>query len=229
MVTHIIAYGGSIVCPKKYDMVALKALSNVINIHTKDTFIIVIGGGYLARDLQKKSKITDPYAKDWVGIAATRINAEFVRKYLQSNCKNVHPEILLEPKKVTGRKVYIAGGWKPGASTDYDAIRFAKAYNAKKVYKISNISDILDVKPQYFDKTKIHSYKKLKTISWSKINNLVGKEWIPGINTPLDPPAAKLGKELGKKEFSLYLGKKEDLEAMISGTFKGTIIKNRRI
>ena len=224
MATHVIAYGGSIICPKTYDMSAIKQLASVINTFPKETFIIVIGGGHLARDLQKKSKFEDSYAKDWIGIAATRINAEFVRSYLAKACKNVHKEILLEPKKVAGSKVYVAGGWKPGASTDYDAVYFAQIYNAKRAYKISNFSDVLDVKPQDFNAKKIHSYKILKTIRWNKICTLVGNSWIPGLNTPLDPAAAKLGKELGKKGFQLYLGKKEDLENMISGKYTGTII-----
>jgi len=57
------------------------------------------------------------------------------------------------------------------------------------------------------------------------LQNLVGDKWLPGLNTPFDPFAVKIGLKLRKK-LALYIGRKEAFFSKIKGEeFKGTIVE----
>ena len=48
-------------------------------------------------------------------------------------------EVDLSAKKVkTNRPIIVAAGYKPGCSTDYDAVLLAKTYSAKELFNFSN-------------------------------------------------------------------------------------------
>ena len=67
--------------------------------------------------------------------------------------------------------------------------------------------------------------RKLINYYRQKMIDLVGTKWIPGLNTPLDPLAARLGYEI--KTVSLYICRESELDKILSGnlgTFKGTIV-----
>ena len=119
--------------PDKIDVNFLKGFRNLIKKYPKSKFVIICGGGKLARKLQKKTKklrnITDKDL-DWLGIYATRINALSLKKVF-----NVRGKIIINPKeKITSKEnVLIAAGWNPGFSTDYDAVLLAKNINADMV------------------------------------------------------------------------------------------------
>ena len=81
---YIIALGGSIAFPEKIKIKHLRKFYSFIKneIKKKRKFIIVCGGGYIARKYQKSAvKITkvSNEDKDWIGIHSTRLNAHFLR------------------------------------------------------------------------------------------------------------------------------------------------------
>ena len=83
METLVLSVGGSIISPDKPDYFFLKEFKNfVIKNLDKYKFIIVTGGGktnfYYNEAAKRVSKITDEDL-DWLGIAATRLNAELLR------------------------------------------------------------------------------------------------------------------------------------------------------
>ncbi len=243
METIIIKYGGSFVIPNnKYDIESLEEIKQLVKEFPEKQFIFIIGGGKLARNITTVSKdILDDalendeelksIAFDELGIAITKINGRFVQKWLMKKIgkENVFEEIvdypLIAPQ--TNKQVIIATGYKPGVSTDYDMMLLAKAYNASKVFKISNFEIVLNVKPEEFDKNKIKEYQQLPQMTWEEMLNLVGKEFIAGGNYPLDPPSAILGNEIIKTnpKFKLYIGQRTQLKKMIKGEdFIGTIV-----
>lgn len=245
MKTYIVAYGGSIVISgKTYDHEALERLAKIVENNSDKRFIFIIGGGKLCRFItQEVSSLLDEaltdakdqkaFANDELGIAVTKINARYTRVWLEKRlgASVVYEDIVINPKLLpqTEKRVIIASGFKPGVSTDYDMMLFAKYAEAESAFKISNFPIVLNVKPTEFDKDKMASYEKLPELSWQAIVTLVGDSFLPGGNYPLDPPSAALGLELLKKipNFSLYVGQKEEFESMIAGKeFYGTIIKN---
>ena len=112
-------------------------------------------------------------------------------------------------------------GWKPGCSTDFDAIKFAELYGADTVINLSNISHIYDSDPK-----KNKKAKKLQNVSWKEMRKIVGNKWIPGANLPFDPIACKEGEHLGIKVlFAKGTDLKEVDNAIEDKKIVGTVIQ----
>lgn len=199
----VLSVGGSIVVPQEPDVSFIsKFLSLVKNYLAKDgkrKLILVIGGGGPARLYQnayteivgEKNKIN--YEADWIGIMATRLNAQLIKASLGDLCKD---EVVTDPTidlSFSGR-VLVAAGWKPGFSTDNDATLLAETFGAKTVVNLSNIEQVYTDDPK-----KNPEAKPLENISWKDFRAMVGDEWTPGKNTPFDPIASKKAEALSLK------------------------------
>lgn len=244
METCVVAYGGSIVIPTdSYDELAMTHLADILSEHSDKRFIIIIGGGRLCRNINSSvrsllinanlSSLEIDVANDELGIATTKINARRVISSLSAYLGDdvVCPDYIDNPDIVpnTSHRIFIASGFKPGVTTDYCMMKLAQGFKASSAFKISNFPMILNVKPLNFNKVLIDSYDALPSISWDGIVDLVGDEFIPGGNYPLDPPAAKLGLKLSNlnSDFTLFVGQKDQFESMLSGEeFIGTVIRN---
>ena len=223
----IISVGGSIIIPKTgFDINFLKKFKALIlkQIKKGDKFILVIGGGATCRDYQDalgKSVKTNNKDLDWMGIHTTIFNAQFVRLLFKDVA---YAEVVTDPtKKVkTNKKVLIASGWKPGCSSDKDAVLLAKTYGAKEVINLSNIEYVYDKDPN-----KYKNAKKIEEINWKDFRkNVVGYKWVPGKNVPFDPMASGLAEKLGLEVSILKGTNLKEVEKVISGKkFKGTVIK----
>ena len=234
---NIIKYGGSRVSPTPdtHDDSFIDSLIELTKKYSEQEFMIIIGGGALARKKQAEEPDADQDRKDWLGIEGIHENAEYVIKRFQdSGIEKVCPEVIKDPtKKTAGYRIYFAGGWKPGNSTDYVTMTLAVTYGAEKVIKISDFEVVKDLSPlEVKDLSKeernqrLDEAEDLPEATWQKMVDLVGTEWVPGLNTPLDPLAAKLGLE--NKYITLYICQESELDKVLSGElegFKGTIVK----
>jgi len=195
----IISLGGSIVIPKNgFDIKFLKNFKNLIIEQVKkgDRFIFVVGGGATCRAYQAAAQsvsVLSDKQLDWLGIHATYLNAEFVRSFFGNLA---YQEVLKRPdKKInTNAKIIIASGWKPGWSTDFDAVKLAQIYDSKELVNLSNVDFVYDKDP-----AKFSDAIKLEKLTWSKMRQIVGGQWKPGRNVPFDPKAVKLAQKLGLK------------------------------
>ena len=88
-------------------------------------------------------------------------------------------------------RVLIAAGWKPGFSSDTDAVYLAEKFGAKKVVNLSNIAKVYTADPK-LDPTAT----PIDSISWTDFRLMVGDTWTPGKNTPFDPIASKEAQRL---------------------------------
>lgn len=196
----VLSVGGSIIAPDKVNSAFLadfiKAIKKYLSDNPEDKLIFVCGGGAPARVYQQAYReVLDPSeqdnnAQDWLGIKATHLNGELVKAVFGNLCKD---KLVIDPTdpsiKFEG-KVLVAGGWKPGFSTDTDAVYLAKRFGAKKVINLSNIAKVYTDDPR-----KNPDAKPIDTISWADFRLMVGDEWVPGKNTPFDPIASKLAQE----------------------------------
>lgn len=194
----ILSLGGSIVAPDGVDTAFLKKFKTLVEEYlAKDPdrkLILVIGGGAPARVYQKAFREIEPNApadvQDWIGITATRLNAQLVKSIFGDLCKD---PVVTDPSadiSFTGR-VLVGAGWKPGFSTDFDAVYLAERFGGKTVVNLSNI-----VKVYSDDPKKNPGAKPLDKINWVDFQKIVGTEWVPGKNVPFDPIAAQKAKEL---------------------------------
>lgn len=222
--TIVMSLGGSVIVPDKIDVNFLKKFKKMINKYADKgyKFVIICGGGRLARDYQKAasqiSKQSNDYL-DWLGIHATKMNAWFMKAVFGKDAEKL---IVDDPRKKVSfrRKILIAGGWKPGWSTDYDAVLMAKNLKVKTVINMSNIDYLYNKDPK-----KYPDAKKIKSISWKEYRKISGSKWKAGLNAPFDPVAAKEAEKSNLRVF--IIGKDlENLENLLQNKkFDGTIIE----
>ena len=244
MITKVLSVGGSIIAPDKVDTKFLSDFTSMIVSWLKDNLetrvILVSGGGTPARLYQNAYKDTfntlEPsfqnivkfadddatnYACDWIGIMATRLNAQLLKTCFGSLCpSDVITDPTAAPDVFNGR-VLVASGWKPGFSTDNDAVLLAEKYNASTVINLSNIEKVYTDDPR-----KNPNAKSLDTISWDDFRKMVGDEWVPGKNCPFDPIASKKAAQLGLTVICAGGKNISNIRSILDGaTYIGTTIK----
>ncbi len=238
---NIIKLGGSLVNPDgKYDDKLLSKLVKAID--NKQEYLFVVGGGVICRQSQDatakffrkalpKSQLN--HSRDEIGIAVTKINARYVLDKLKKKYGDiVFDEVLINPNLdyKSKARIYVAGGWRPGHSTDMDMMLFARKFKANHIYKISNFPYVKRFSPIEFAKSKnknklLKEAEDIKQISWKDLQNLVGYEWVPGLNTPFDSSAVKIGVKM-RKTLTAYIGPINEFFKSIKGKgFKGTVVQ----
>jgi uridylate kinase len=222
----IISVGGSIIAPDKPDTGFLKAFHALIERLAHEDgmrFVLVAGGGAPARVYQEAyrgimtSSAND--AADWIGVMATRLNAQLLRALFDAECD---APVVTNPteKQKWQSPILIASGWKPGFSSDNDAVLLAENYGAKTVINLSNIEKVYTDDPR-----KNPNATPIDQISWPEFRKMVGDDWVPGKNTPFDPVASRKAEELGLKVICAAGKNLSNLEKILKGSvFIGTVI-----
>lgn len=224
--TVVIDLGGSIIASRNIQVRFLAQFRKFILKFLKEgrRFVIVVGGGRVCRQYQDAASeiVGLSYEeKDWIGIHATRLNAQLVRAIFFDVA---HPVVLDNPlKKIENEEKYnlfIASGWKPGWSTDYVAVMLANRFKTKRLIIATKIPYVYDD-----DIEKNKRAKPLKEISWKDYRKMVGDVWTPGLKAPVDPIAAKLAQSI-KLEAIVARGMDlENMENILRGKkFRGTLI-----
>lgn len=223
----IISLGGSLIVPDGIDWKFLRGFKALIEeeISSGKSFILVTGGGRTARAYIDAAGLVAPVSdedRDWLGIHSTRLNAHLVRTVFRDHA---YPRINTNPHDLDDfylakDPILVAAGWRPGHSTDYDAVLLGKYLDATKVINLSNISHVYDKDPSVSPDAK-----RFEKMTWKEFRSLVGEEWSPGLNAPFDPIAARLAEQEGM-EVAILSGKDlPNLKAYLDGeSFEGTVI-----
>ncbi|MFH0969607.1 MAG: UMP kinase [Patescibacteria group bacterium] len=228
--TIVISLGGSLIVPDEIDAQFVKNFKKLIVGYIKKgyKFILITGGGKTARKyIEASVKVGDSSVtnddKDWLGIHATRMNGHFLRTIFRNYA---HPRINTNPHDLEDfynfkESILIGAGWRPGFSSDYDAVILAKYMDIKRVVNLSNIDYVYTKDPRKFPDAK-----KIEKISWKDFRKIVGDKWDPGMNAPFDPIASKIAQE---ENIEVAIMNGRDLmnlgNYMDGKKFKGTIIK----
>ncbi len=220
----IISVGGSLIVPLTIDTEFLKNFKALIERRIKkgDRFIVICGGGRLARDYQHAGKEITKLRSvdvDWLGIHSTRLNAQLLKTVLIPRA--VERVVKKPDEKVDFNKpVLVASGWKPGRSTDYVAVCLAKKFKASKLINLSNIDYVYTADPRTNPNAT-----KIEQINWKNFRKIIPKKWDPGLSSPFDPVASREAEKLGL-EVAIINGKKlEELDHYLAGEkFVGSLI-----
>ena len=222
--------GGSLIVPNggidtKFLSELNKFVRDQLASNPNRQFFLVVGGGRIARTYRDAGREVIGHELtrddlDWLGIHATKLNAHLVRTIFRDIA---HPYIIkhYEIIRKASEPVVVAAGWKPGWSTDYDAVLLCEDYNVKEIINLSNI-------PQVFDKDPNENpdAKPINKISWKDFRKIVGDIWVPGMNAPFDPVAAQKAEEAGVKVAVLSGHDFNNLENyMTNKKFLGTVIE----
>jgi uridylate kinase len=222
--TVVISVGGSLIAPDVPDGKFLKTLVAFIykEVRRGARFVIVTGGGKTARTYQNGLRDQRKVAQaelDWMGIFATELNAQLVRMSLG---KIADPTIIKNPTLplLFRKSVVVACGWKPGCSTDFDAVLLAKNVGATRIVNLSNIDYAYTRDPK-----KYNDAKPITSIEWKSFRELLPKEWAPGLSSPFDPIAARKAEALGM-EVAIINGRRlpELRKYLIGKPFVGSLI-----
>lgn len=221
--TVVLSLGGSLIAPDDVDIAFLKRFSNLVRKKRDTRFIIVCGGGMTCRryqDAAKRLRVTSHEDLDWIGIRATRLNAELVRAIFG---REAHAVVVGDPSKRvwTGKKrIIIGAGFEPGCSSDHDAVLLAKTFKADMLINLSNITHAYTKDPRTH-----RDARKIERCTWGDFQHIVGTTWVPGGNFPFDPQASKLAKRLGLRVIITKGSNINNLDRILSGkTFVGTQI-----
>lgn len=223
--TFVLSVGGSVIVPGSINTAFLKKFIALVTkkVNKGARFILVTGGGVVARDYNAALRTLtkpSPADLDWLGIAATKLNANLLKFAFG---KLANSEVVTDPTgKISFTKpVLVVSGWKPGRSSDYEAVILAERFGASSIINMSNIDYVYDKDPR-----KFKSAKKISLIDWNSFQKLVGTKWVPGANVPFDPTATKYAKEHQQKVIILNGNDIANLDQALSGKgkFKGTVI-----
>lgn len=220
---YVISLGGSLIVPNEVDVEFLKSFRSLIidRIGKGDEFIIVCGGGKTCRKYvgyASELEELEESEKDLLGIRVTQINAELVRLMFK---KYAHDEVIVNPYNVSEAKgkIVIASGWKPGCSTDKDAVLHAMQLGSDKILNLSNVKYVYDKDPKESDA------KIMKEIRWKDYLDIVGEEWKASMNAPFDPVASKLAEENSIKVYMMDGKDLENVKSFFNGEgFEGSVI-----
>jgi len=227
MVT-VLSLGGSIVAPDNPDTEFLSSFVTLVRGWLAEDnsrkLILVVGGGGPARSYQNAFRAICPDSPDdqadWIGIMATRLNAQLLKGIFADICPG---DVVYDPTRVdvfTGR-IIVAAGWKPGFSTDNDAVLLAERFSAPTVINLSNIAKV------YTDDPRTNpDAKPIDSITWADFRKIVGDEWVPGKNVPFDPVASLHAQKSGISVICAAGRDIENLRKILDGKeFIGTLIQ----
>jgi uridylate kinase len=221
----VVSVGGSLIVPDQIDTDFLTRFKTLVleKVQRGFTFSIIAGGGKTARRYQEAASAVTPLSPqdtDWIGIHATRLNAQLLRNIFAGYA---HAHVIKNPTidSESEEPITIAAGWQPGCSTDYDAVLMAKNMGARRLVNLSNIDYVYTADPK-----KDPSAKKIEKTTWADFRKLIPEKWDPGLSSPFDPVAAKEAEALGLEvaimngaklgEFSNYLDGKPFVGTVIS-------------
>lgn len=220
----VVSVGGSLIVPDGIDTDFLTRFRAFVieKVQRGFSFTIIAGGGKTARRYQEAANVVTPLSPqdtDWIGIHATRLNAQLLRNIFAGYA---HPQVIRNPTidVDADEPVIIAAGWHPGASTDYCAVLMAKQLGARRLVNLSNVDYMHDSDPSINPDAK-----KIEKLSWPEFRKLIPSDWDPGLSSPFDPVAAREAEKLGL-EVAIISG--EHLDAVshyLDGKpFRGTVI-----
>ena len=223
----VLSFGGSLINLNDLDVRYLKNFKKIIlNYSKKFKFVIVCGGGVIARKyihglkkLGVKSKFQDLSA-----ISITRSNARFMNYFFNLDPKKGIPDSTKAVKEYMKTNDIIFCGaleYKPGQTTDTPASELARDFKTIFI-NLTNVSGLYNKNPK-----KHKDAKLIPQISWKDFRKITNKiKFKSGQNFVLDQKSSKIIEE--NKIPTYLIGKDlKQLENILNEKeFKGTLIKD---
>ncbi len=219
-----LSMGGSIINPGEIDKKFLENFAKAVKeLVPQYKFMIVCGGGKVARQYIKglPDGLTEG-ERDYMGIAATWLNAQLLSYYFKGHCSPVLPTTV---KNLTEHlRMYdigVSGGFLTAIKTDEDAAILADLFGSPILVNVTNVDGIYDKDPrQYSDANK---YDELTYQQFYEIVSPLSLG--AGSNAPFTLIAAKICE---RTNIRIIICPKdvEKIRDAIMGKNAGTLIQN---
>lgn len=218
----VISLGGSLINPGKIDYNFLKQFKKTILKLKEHKFILVTGGGKIARDYinaLRKEGLNDNI-QSLIGIKTTKLNAMLVSNFL--NLHILIPDSLIDlSKMMKEHRVIVCGalGYNPGMTTDGSAADIARWWKADVFINMTNVKGLYNKDPKKFKDAKF-----IPEISFDDFLKRVNKiKFRAGQHFVLDQSGARIITKYKIK--TIILQGIKNLENCVNGRkFVGTII-----
>ncbi|MBW3013536.1 UMP kinase [Candidatus Woesearchaeota archaeon] len=146
----VISLGGSIIVPDKVHYQFLKDFCKIIKKQKNTKFVIVTGGGQIARNyieaVKKAGK--DTLSQNLVGIMATRLNAMLVATFLDIKNWYILHTVKSIMQRLERQRIVVCGGILPGTTSDGTAIQIAVSIKADMFINITNVKGLYTKHPK---------------------------------------------------------------------------------
>jgi uridylate kinase len=200
MQTIGISIGGSILSTKEgYNIEFAQRFARLLSSYKDYKFVIVTGGGYLARDYIRLTKtlVDDAYLLDEIGTTVTKLNAMMLKNVFKKG--EVYPSIPTTLDEVKAAhsisKIVVLGGLMEGITTDTDTVLACEAVGAASMLNVSKEAFVYDRDP------KEPGAKKLLNLTYEQMLSIASKYDTrgPGTNFIFDVIATGLARRSGMK------------------------------
>lgn len=224
----VISLGGSLIVPEKIDpSYLLKFIKTVEKNSKKNKFVIVCGGGTIARKYIATLKAEGRSNKELAhaGIMATRMNAKFVMQVFGSTANKSLPINMKEVKdSLEKNDVVICGAlrFEKNSTSDGTAAKLSDFVKASFFVNMTNVKGLFSDNPKTNPKAKF-----IPNESWKNFEARALKiKHHPGQHFVLDQQAATF---IRKKKIPTYIisGNTKNLDNLLKGKkFIGTKISD---
>jgi len=182
----VLRIGGSILGSPP-DPKVVEGYSKVVSELTGEghTVAVVVGGGPLSRKYIESAKKVglSAFHQDLIAIHTSRLNARLVAMKL-GGVSSVPTSLNSTLQRLSRNRVAVMGGLKPGITTDTVAALLAQKWGADLLIKGSDQRGIYTSDPKLHKKAK-----KLDSVSYAKMKEILGGSHAPGIHSIVDPVA----------------------------------------
>jgi uridylate kinase len=223
--TFVLSVGGSVFFSDKLRAPKIAKFCEAINELKREgfEFVIVVGGGRIARAYQAGAKAlgANNFDLDEVAIQITRANALLFTHIID----NAWKEVLIDPKQADNvlllGKTPVYGGTTPGQTTDSVAAIIAEMMNAEFI-NLSNVDGIYSADPNKEQNAKM--YKELTHVKM--VSLLKAQASKPGGHSFVDAHAAAI---INRSKIKSFFVSGEDLNnfknCVRGNEFRGTIVR----
>jgi uridylate kinase len=225
----VLSLGGSIMVKGEEDTSYLKSLRELLlSLSDDNRFIIITGGGRTARDhiMIGRSLGSDEAALDWVGIAATRLNAWLMISCMGSCCHPKPAETMEEAiAAAASSRFVIGGGTHPGHTTDAVAALIAERWSADHFINLTAVNGAYTADPHEFSNAV-----KIDSMTGSELVELVSNTSDgAGSHSVMDPLASRIIMRAGIRTSILNGRDLKSLENCLRNEpFDGTVIIDKK-
>ncbi len=221
----VLSLGGSQIIPDNVDTKYLEKFKKIIlKNKSKYKFIIVCGGGSIARKYISAINPKKRKMQSLAGISATRMNARFMNYFFNQEPKKGIPLKMKQVKKQIKKQDIIfcgALGYHPNQTSDSTSAQIANELKTKFI-NLTNVKGLYTKNPKKYKDAKF-----IKRISWNNFNKMANKlKYHPGQHFVLDQSASKIIKENKIPTYILGMDTKQLDNFLNNKKFTGTIIEN---
>jgi len=219
----VLSLGGSLIIPDKVNERYLKEFRKVVlRNKSRYKFIVVTGGGSVARKYISALGDKSVKMQSLAGIAATRMNARFMSYYFNQEPTRGIPHTMREVRRQIRKNDVIFCGaleYNPNQTSDSTAATIARKFRCEFV-NLTDVAGLHDKNPKKFKNAKF-----IPEITWKEFSKMANSiKFKPGQHFVLDQSAAKI---IMKSKIKTYiLGEKmENLDNLLKEKkFRGSVI-----